>query len=154
MPTPVHCRSARPADLDELLRLEAQFPGDRISRRQMRLHARHAGGMRVLVEGTRLLGYALLLFRRRSRVARIYSLVVDAGQRGRGLGRELLADAEVLARRRGARALRLEVREDNAAARALYGAAGYREIARRAGYYEDGMDALRLEKPLAPVRAP
>jgi len=110
--------------------------------------------MRVLVEGTRLLGYALLLFRRRSRVARIYSLVVDAGQRGRGLGRELLADAEVLARRRGARVLRLEVRDDNAAARALYGAAGYREIARRAGYYEDGMDALRLEKPLAPVRAP
>jgi len=54
--------------------------------------------------------------------------------------------AEQAARARGASALRLEVREDNAPARGLYERQGYRPLARIADYYEDGATALRLEK--------
>ena len=49
---------------------------------------------------------------------------------------------------------RLEVGTENAAARALYARAGYRVAEVLPGYYEDGTDALRLEKPLRGHRVP
>ena len=56
---------------------------------------------------------------------------------------------------RGARRIFLEVAEDNAAARALYAAFGYTEIARRRDYYRtqtgQRRDALVMEKTLTPA---
>lgn len=69
----------------------------------------------------------------------------------RGIGRALLAWCEEQARAGGAERLLLEVREDNHRARAFYAAAGYREIARRRGYYRirgRGIDALVMEREL------
>jgi ribosomal-protein-alanine N-acetyltransferase len=40
--------------------------------------------------------------------------------------------------------VRLEVRADNAAARALYAKLGFAESGQLPGYYEDGADGLRL----------
>ena len=54
---------------------------------------------------------------------------------GEGVGRALLAWCETQALAGGAQRMLLEVREDNARARAVYTAAGYREIDRRRGYY-------------------
>ena len=143
-------RDARPDDLPALLALEAQFPGDRLSARQFRHHLRNpAASLRVLAEGGALLGYTLVLVRAGTRPARLYSIAVDRAQRGRGLGARLLRDAERRARRAGRTLLRLEVRADNPAAIGLYRAAGYLPIGRRAGYYEDGADALRFEKELS-----
>ena len=48
--------------------------------------------------------------------------------------------------------LRLEVRDDNARAIALYEKNAYRCIGRVDGYYEDGMAARRYEKPLGDPR--
>ncbi len=148
-PPTILLRQGQPADLPAMLRLEAQFPGDRLSRRQLRFHVLQADArIRVAQAQESLLGYSLLLRRARSSSARLYSLVVDTGQRGRGIGRQLLHAAEQQAKRTGARSLRLEVRADNAAALALYSAAGYRGAGMRRRYYEDGMDAVRLEKLL------
>jgi ribosomal-protein-alanine N-acetyltransferase len=140
-------RAARAADLPDLLALEARFPGDRLSARQFRhhLHSPRAR-LRVLPDAGTLLGYHLLLTRAGSRWARLYSLVVDPAARGRGLGRILLADAEAQARRAGCRGLRLEVRQDNVAANALYAAAGYRRLAALPGYYQDGGGGWRLAR--------
>ncbi|WP_422115300.1 GNAT family N-acetyltransferase [Brachybacterium sp. UNK5269] len=69
----------------------------------------------------------------------------------RGIGRALLAWCEEQARAGGAERLLLEVREDNDRARAFYAAAGYREIARRRGYYRirgRSIDALVMERSL------
>lgn len=138
-------RTAREADLPALLALEAQFPGDRLRLRQFRHHLRNPRALlRVLVEGGRLAGYALVLRRAGSRRARLYSIAVDAAARGQGHGRALLRDAERRARAAGCDALGLEVRADNAAARGLYAAAGYAEIARLPAYYEDGGEGVRL----------
>lgn len=145
MTRPPTARAALAADLSALLALEARFPGDRLSARQFRYHLDNPRArLRVLAEGAALLGYHLLLTRADSRWARLYSLVVDPMARGRGLGRTLLADAERQARRAGCAGLRLEVRQDNVAASALYAAAGYRRLTALPGYYEDGSDGWRL----------
>ena len=140
-------RKARPSDLAGLLALDSRFPGDRLSARQFRHHlASPRARLRVLAEGGNLRGYHLLLTRAGSRWARLYSLAVDPAVRGRGLGRLLLADAERQARQAGCAGLRLEVRQDNAAANALYAAVGYRRLAALPAYYEDGGDGWRLQR--------
>lgn len=140
-------RKARSSDLAGLLALESRFPGDRLSARQFRHHlASPRARLRVLAEGSDLRGYHLLLTRAGSRWARLYSLAVDPALRGRGLGRLLLADAERQARQAGCAGLRLEVRQDNVAANALYAASGYRRLASLPAYYEDGGDGWRLQR--------
>jgi ribosomal-protein-alanine N-acetyltransferase len=145
-------RDARPGDLADLGRLEVEaFPTNRLSRRSMRrLLTAPSARLRVLSDRAEggVEGYQLTLFRRGSGVARLYSLVVAPSQRGKGTAELLLADAEALAARRGARVLRLEVRRDNARAIRFYARLGYRKIGEVAQYYADMADALRYEKPL------
>jgi len=84
--------------------------------------------------------------------AEILSVAVASARRGRGLARALLN----LHLRRlaglGARAVFLEVDEDNEPARRLYQRAGFREVGRRTGYYQQGRDkaatALVLRRDL------
>jgi len=141
-------RAARPSDLDDLLAIEtASFPSDRLSRRSLRRFAA-AGRLSVAEAGGRTAGYALVLTRRGGRSARLYSIAVDAGCAGRGIGRGLLADAEARARAAGLAEMRLEVRAADARARRFYAAAGYAPVAELPGYYADGADGLRLAKRL------
>jgi ribosomal protein S18 acetylase RimI-like enzyme len=143
-------RDAEDEDLDGLSALEARsFASDRMARRSLRrLIGRKSARLRVAVGRGELRGYHLVLFRKGSSVARLYSIAVDGTQRGAGLGGRLLADAEGVAANRRKRALRLEVREDNLPAIRLYQGRGYRLIGRYVGYYADKTDALRYEKPL------
>lgn len=150
----------RPAtldDLDGLVAVEtACFSSDRISRRSFRhLLSKGRQATRVLcgAEGA-VLGYATVLFHRGTSLARLYSLAVLPDYRGRGFARALLHAAEAASLDGDAAYLRLEVRADGDAAIALYRQAGYRPFGRMAGYYEDGGDALRMEKPLAGDRPP
>ena len=76
--------------------------------------------------------------------AELLTLCVDPSHQGRGLGRRLAETLFAQLRAEGVRRVHLEVRGSNAAARALYGALGFRESRRRAGYYRDGEDALEL----------
>ena len=66
---------------------------------------------------------------------------------GQGHGAALLAMAEGAMRAAGAAEAYLEVAETNAAARALYARAGWREVGRRPRYY-GAADALILAKSL------
>lgn len=142
-------RDASAVDLPGLLALEQLFPGDRLSLRQFRHHmASPSARLRVAVVADKPAGYALTLLRKGSGVARLYSIVVDPARRGLGLGEALLSDAGQQARRAGKTELRLEVREDNAAAIALYRRTGFAPFGRSEGYYEDGCAALRFTRQL------
>ena len=145
-------RCATPADLQPVLGLEQRaFGGDRLSRRSLRRLLAHGRNIvLVAVASGKIVGYALVLLRRGSGVARLYSMARDpaAAATFRGVGRRLLAAAEEAARAAGAAEMRLEVRPDNAAARRLYQASGYVVFARTADYYEDHADALRMRKSL------
>jgi ribosomal-protein-alanine acetyltransferase len=148
-------RPARRADLPALLALEQRaFQGDRLSARQFRHHLGNPSAWFAVaeIEG-QLAGNALLFFRRGSAVARLYSIVVASKARGRGLGARLLVAAEAAARRHGCREVRLEVRQDNTAAIALYEGAGYQRVAKLPDYYADGAAGWRYARPIA-RRAP
>jgi ribosomal protein S18 acetylase RimI-like enzyme len=147
----VRVRPATPADLDALVGLEDRvFLTDRIRRRGFRRFL--ASPRAVLLAAQcedKLAGYALVLFRANSGVARLYSIGVAPEFAGRRIGTVLLAAAESAAIERDCAFLRLEVHEENAAAVRLYRKSGYRAFGRHPDYYEDGGTALRFEKRIA-----
>jgi [ribosomal protein S18]-alanine N-acetyltransferase len=80
--------------------------------------------------------------------AEILSVAIAPTRRGRGLSRSLLDFHLGTLAGRAIRAVFLEVDEQNAPARRLYARAGFREVGRRQGYYEDGATALVLRRDL------
>jgi ribosomal-protein-alanine N-acetyltransferase len=83
--------------------------------------------------------------------AEIANLAVAPERRGRGVGSRLLDAALAEARVAGARVVHLEVRDSNAAARALYGSRGFSPVGRRRHYYRDPVeDALLLRRDVTP----
>ncbi|TPN02191.1 MULTISPECIES: peptidase C39 family protein [unclassified Mesorhizobium] len=147
---PAEIRTARASDVDDLAAIEkAVFSSDRISRRSFRLFIERETAETLVaeVEG-RVAGYAIVLFRKGSGVARLYSIAVGPFFGALGIGRRLLSAAEEAAFEHDRMMLRLEVREDNDRAIRIYEQAGYRKIGREPGYYEDGATALRYEKTL------
>jgi ribosomal-protein-alanine N-acetyltransferase len=146
----VHVRRAESGDLDAMLALETRsFSSDRLSRAQYRRHLGSDSAL-VLIASVhhQLQGNAVVFFRRKSRLARLYSLATLPESRGRGVGSALLGAVIGAAQRRGCVALRLEVRKDNAPALHLYERCGFRQIGEYAHYYEDGADARRYERLL------
>jgi ribosomal protein S18 acetylase RimI-like enzyme len=146
----VEIRPARASDIDALDAIEtAVFTSDRISRRSFRqlIERRTAETLVAEVDG-KAAGYAMVLFRKGSGVARLYSIATAPEVAGQGVGRGLLEAAEDTAFDHGRMLLRLEVREDNARAIRIYEAGGYRGIGSEPDYYADGTTALRYEKVL------
>lgn len=148
-------RDATPADVDGLVELENLcFETDRLSRRRFRkLIDSPTAACRVATSAGRIVGYALVLFRAGTGLARLYSIAVHPSASGAGLGARLVKDSEDRAFERDRAILRLEVREDNLAAIRLYECSGYRRIGRYLHYYDDKTDALRFEKRLREAEA-
>lgn len=156
IPLPV-IRPACPDDVRALIALEnSSFISDRISARSYSRFLKSPSSLILVAEpssgSSELAGSAVILFRRNSSTARLYSIAVDPGHAGCGLGKALLKEAEDAARRRQCKTMRLEVREDNNKAIGFYGDCGYLPAGRVANYYEDGCAALRFEKPLTTRR--
>ena len=141
----VNLRRARPSDLDELLRVMADF--NRAEGIPFR-RARAVGGLRRLLrerrlgivvvaesgDGCQLDGYAIGTFGFDLEFAGpdafLTELFVRAESRGRGLGARLLAAVTNGLRDAGARAVTLLVLPENVAARRLYASAGFEELQR------------------------
>lgn len=144
-------RPATHDDIDALLAIEnAVFTTDRISRRSFRALINRPTAETIVAqdEANRIVGYAMLLFRKGTGLARLYSIGVAPDAKGKGVGKALLAKAEEAAKQHDRFLLRLEVREDNMPAISLYKRSGYRRIGVYEDYYEDHSRALRFEKRL------
>ncbi len=99
--------------------------------------------------GGLIVGYSVIMIA--AGEAHLLNLSIAGGWQRRGLGSELLRFVTKLARDYAAEKIFLEVRPSNAAARALYGGAGFAEIAVRRGYYPEGEnreDAVVMELAL------
>ncbi len=153
----VRIASARPGDLDAIIALEHRCFSvhDRFARatwRRLLGPSARAGTSLTLVvrEGAAVVGTINALLRSTSAAARIYSLAVDPATQGRGLARQLVhALMRRLPRRIGR--VTLEVREANAAARALYQRLGMEPARRLPGHYPDGGHGLRYQAARAVV---
>ncbi len=159
LPSPSQAITIRPArleDLDRLVQVEHRsFTTDRFSRRTFRYLLTRANAVTLVAElDAKIIGYVTVLFHQNTFLARLYSIAVDPAFRGLGVGSKLIEAAEQLALAHDCVTLRLEVRQDNASAICLYQAHGYKPLGTVPDYYEDHMDALRMEKFLAPHLKP
>jgi ribosomal-protein-alanine N-acetyltransferase len=136
-------RRATPRDADRVAAWEAAcFPGEAWTRAQVLGELGRAGGIALLDEaGGYVLGWAL------AGEAELLRIAVHPDGRRHGLGGRLMGAFQDAARAAGAEALFLEVRADNAPARALYAAQGWSGAGVRRRYYRDGTDAVVLTRP-------
>ena len=66
-----------------------------------------------------------------------HALAVSPALQGQGIGREVVAQVQALARRAGKRAVRLDILGTNAAAERLYTGMGFRFVQAKPMFYED-----------------
>ncbi|GGQ17267.1 GNAT family N-acetyltransferase/peptidase C39 family protein [Shewanella litoralis] len=145
-------RQANLTDLPQLNTIENNaFSGDKISPRQMKrfINSPLDSLFVAEIDGT-LAAYALVLFNRGTRLARLYSIAVAAEFRGRNIAFELVSRCEQIVVERGFITLRLEVRNDNIAAKNLYLKMGYKVLKTLVHYYDDLADGVRMHKRLDP----
>ena len=79
----------------------------------------------------------------------VIQVATHPAARREGHGRALMLCVIERARVRGDVRVLLEVRPSNTAAVTLYRALGFADVGRRAGYYDDGEDALVMALPLS-----
>ncbi len=143
-------RRATQQDLPALITLEAQvFSSDVIAPRQMKrfLLSQHSMVF-VAVAEPHITGYALLLFHQGTQLSRLYSIAVNPEFRGQKIAQQLVEKCEQSALEQGSTTLRLEVRNDNLAAKNLYQKLGYKPLKTLIHYYDDLADGIRMQKRL------
>lgn len=143
-------RLATKDDLNALVALEnACFKTDMLSVRSFKRWIQSEHAILLVMEiDQKMVAYGLVWCHRGTRLARLYSLAVDPAMRGRGLAKELLKALEVAASKKGRLYMRLEVSKSNQSAITLYEQAGYRIFGEYSDYYDDHMDALRMQKKI------
>ena len=121
-------RRATPADASDLARMNAAFNGVLDSAAQIAARLAACAEIEIALVAEldgQVGGFACVRVVPCVLYAELTELYVEPGFRRRGLGRALIAYAEQLARSRGAVDLLIMTGVDNAAAQALYRAAGY-----------------------------
>ncbi|MFT4212335.1 MAG: ribosomal protein S18-alanine N-acetyltransferase [Microbacterium sp.] len=144
-------RSATADDLAAIMAIErACFPTDAWSEAMMaaELASPHTA-YTVVEEGGRVIGYGGVRAVAGAGDADIQTIALDAAVRGRGRGRDLLANLLGHALVAGAGTVFLEVRADNPVAQSLYRSEGFIETGRRPRYYQpDDVDAVIMRLDL------
>jgi len=133
-------RKVRPADFDELLKIEAEaFPKSQYDRGQFwNLHQTYPSTFLVDVSDF-INGYIVF-----SLEGHLISMAVSSERRRMGTGTRLVQEAITHC---AGKPLLLEVRVSNVGAQDFYLALGFTFIGRAKGYYHDGEDALLMERP-------
>ncbi|WP_027696222.1 GNAT family N-acetyltransferase/peptidase C39 family protein [Vibrio litoralis] len=143
-------RRATLQDLPALIELEnLVFSSDTIAPRQMKrfIQSQHSMVF-VAQQQQQIAGYALLLFHQGTQLSRLYSIAVNPEFRGQQIAQQLVEICEQSALEQGSTTLRLEVRNDNIAAKNLYQKLGYKPLKVLIHYYDDLADGIRMQKRL------
>lgn len=146
-------RPANKQDTDSLWKLEQKaFNPDIYHLMSQRSYNRllSDGRADILVavdENDRILGSVVLLYRKNSSIGRLYSISVDPVFQGGAIGKCLWVAAEDMVRKRGKKALVLEIRDDDKRL-GRYEAIGYKKTGEVKSYYPDGAACYKLRKDL------
>jgi ribosomal protein S18 acetylase RimI-like enzyme len=143
-------RRALPSDAGALLDLEANFPdADRISRRSLHRLLKSPTADCLVAQKEQVSGAAVMLYRKGSKRARLYSVSVSPATSGQGIGALILSACNDAAKARNCDHIRLEVRQSNIRAISLYERSGFCVIGEKLSYYDDGENALIMELKLS-----
>ncbi len=144
-------RRAKLSDVPAISRIEADSFDSPWSAKEITKDVTSGGDIDfvVAVDGSECLGFAEM--RCVAGEAQIYNIAVAPGARGRGIGESLLRHLIEKAEDSGCDVVNLEVRAGNIAARGLYKKLGFREVGRRAKYY-NGEDAVLMDLDLTKVQ--
>ncbi len=146
----VTLRGMKVADLAAVMELErATFPADAWSERMMLGELADQPRTRHYIVAERdgkIVGYAGLAVA--ADQGDVQTIAVLAEHRRAGVGALMLNELLDEAVRRGASAVFLEVRADNAPAQAMYERFGFQQLGLRRGYYDDGTDAITMVRKL------
>ncbi len=127
-----HLRAEHAADCARLHALYFSHPWS-VNEFESLIASANVHGAAALDGAGKVLGFVLV--RLAADEAEILTIAVDKSARKQGIGRELLENQAESLRRNRVRKLFLEVDEDNAAARKLYGKFGFTQAGMRPGYY-------------------
>jgi [ribosomal protein S18]-alanine N-acetyltransferase len=141
----VNIRKAIPQDIDAMLALDRESAtSSHLSERQYQELCTSTGSdctRLTLVAALPKAGLAgFLIARYLAPEWELENIVVAAEARRKGVGKRLLEALVAAARETDSVAVYLEVRESNAAARALYKRQGFRETGRRKSYYTNPLE--------------
>ena len=141
-------RAADIHDLDALYELEGLcFAERRFQKEHLLYILKNPRTATFVYENGGVLGTLMLQDERA--VTRVLSIGVHPRHRRQGIGRDLMAVAEDVARSFHAGEVRLEVNVRNEGALAFYRTLGYEVLGRLARYYSWGDDAFAMRKPVA-----
>ncbi len=138
-----------PSDFDTLWRMDqACFPpGIAYSRLELAFYIKRRGSLTVVAEKDgKIAGFVVALSR--GNRGHIVTIDVVSPARRSGLGSQLIAAAEDHLRAASCQTVSLETAVDNHAALAFYKRHGYSVAGTIPRYYQNSLDALRLEKNL------
>lgn len=134
-------------DLGEIAVLETQCFGDPWKEKDFQsVYALPIAHGVVVEEDGKVIGYAIATFLFED--GEILNVAVSPNYRRQGLAKRLLSWLEERAESLNVERLFLEVRVSNDSAKALYVGYGFEKISVRKKYYENGEDALVMQKNL------
>ncbi len=146
----ISIRSAGLDDLDILQDLEERgFSKDRFRPEQFRYLLTKAKASTYIIEVDKVpAGMAVMLWRKKLGIGRLYDIVVDPAIRGQGLGGRLLRHCIDEAAFRKCQTMTLEVRADNHNAIRFYELNHFRVVRTEDDYYHDGSPAIHMIRDL------
>lgn len=144
----IKIRYATSDDLMPLVILENEcFICDKISKQRFRQLLKKPSVTLLIAEyKKKIAGYALIFFRKNSKIARLYSLAVEKDYRQHGIATTLCHEIEKEILKHHCQTLMLEVRPDNIPAIQFYKKNHYEIVGTYHQFYEDGTDAIRMRK--------
>lgn len=141
-------RAADVHDLDALYELEELcFSERRFQKEHLLYILKNPRAATFVYENGRVLGSLMLQDERA--LTRVLSIGVHPRHRRNGIGTQLMATAEEIARRFHTGEIRLEVNVRNPGALAFYKDLGYEVVGRLPRYYSWGDDAFAMRKSVA-----
>ncbi len=147
----VRIRRATPADLPRLAAIEVASFREPWPEDFLDAYLSDGESLFLVAEAPQLAGFIIAreeLAPDGRRAFHVHDLAVDPPQRRHGVASALLAELTRIALPQGTNLLRLEVRLGNHGARLFYERHGFREVGRIPRFYEDGSDAIRMERTL------
>ena len=142
-------RPFRPADFETLCRIDQECfpPGIAYAPAELAYYMNRRGAITLIGERDGAIAGFLVAYSRRGQ-GHIVTIDVRPAARRTGLGSRLITAAEERLRAAGSSSISLETAVDNHAALAFYKRHGYSVTGTIPRYYQNSLDALRMEKQL------